>query len=75
MILILKICLKRQCLDGNSSSDYEEKGVGFNIYKHLRMTLYSQINPISHLNNDTIASRMYQIHTDLGFLTTAEPRI
>ena len=34
-------------------SDYAEKGVGFNIGKHLKMTLYAKlpyITPISHLS-------------------------
>ena len=36
-------------IDIHDWSDYTEKGVGFNIWKHLNMTLYSQINLTSHL--------------------------
>ena len=38
-------------LDIHNWSDYWEKGVGFAICKNLKNTIYSQINPISHLNS------------------------
>ena len=37
-------------LDIHNSSNYEEKGVSFNTCQNLKMALYFQINPISHLN-------------------------
>ena len=43
------LTLLDDCLNNHSWSDYQEKDLGFNIYKALKMTLYSQIYPISHL--------------------------
>ena len=42
--------LTRLCdaLHIHSLSNYEEKGVGFNICKNIKMTLYSEIKPIGY---------------------------
>ena len=40
------LSLLDDCLDIHNWSDYEENDVGFNIGENLKMTLYSQINPI-----------------------------
>ena len=40
------LILLGDCLDIHNRSDYEEKDVGFNICKKLKMFLYSQINPL-----------------------------
>ena len=47
------------CLDSNSKFDYEDDGVGFKIWKHPKMTLYSQISPISHFNLYSMNSGKY----------------
>ena len=49
VIVGLRLC--SVCLVSLTSSDYEEMGIGFNIFKNLKMNLYSQINPISHLKH------------------------
>ena len=42
------ICtLLGDCIDNRP--DYEKKDVGYDICRNLKMTLYSQINPTSHL--------------------------
>ena len=51
MLYALLLFRLRDDLASHCWSDYEEKGLGFNICKHLKMTLmtlYSQINPIRH---------------------------
>ena len=42
-------CMLSDGLDNNSLSDNEDRGVSFRICENLKMTPYSQINPISHL--------------------------
>ena len=46
---VWSLILLSHVLDSQSWSDYEDEYVGFRICKNLKMTIYSQINPISHL--------------------------
>ena len=45
------LTLLRDGLDSNSWSDCEDNGACFNIGKTPKMTIDSQINPISHLKD------------------------
>ena len=40
-------------VDTHNWSVHQVRDLGYNIRKHLKMALYSQVSPISHLNTTT----------------------
>ena len=52
---LISLRLLSDGLEKHGWSQYDEKGVDFHVYKHLKMSRYSQINPKSYLKLDYLS--------------------